>query len=73
MNEHIEPTRVREGMTLMVASAMAVGLAVAVPVGIALFAVDLAAWSIQIVGRHARRGTTRALVWLIGQATKPRV
>ena len=75
--DHIEPTRVREspprldgGMTLMVASAMAVGLAVAVPVGIALFAVDIAAWGLQIVGRHARRGTGRALVWLIGEAKK---
>ena len=71
-DEHIEPSRTHEGMTLMVASAVAVGLAVAVPVGIALFVADFAAWGIQIVGRHARRGTTRALVWLIGQASKPK-
>lgn len=70
MDEHIEPSRVREGVTLMAASAVAVGLAVAVPVGIALFAMDLAAWGLQLAGRYARRGTGRALVWLIGEAKK---
>lgn len=65
--EHIERVRTEGGITLMAASAVAVGLAVAVPVGIALFAVDIAAWGLQILGRHARRGTGLAITWLIGR------
>lgn len=68
--EHIERVRTEGGITLMAASAVAVGLAVAVPVGIALFAVDVAAWGLQIAGKYARRGTGRAITWLIGQVRR---
>jgi hypothetical protein len=67
--DHIEPTPLG-GMTLLAASAAAVGLAVAIPVGIVLFAADAALWGLQFLGRHARRGTGRALVWIVGRGMR---
>lgn len=68
MDEHIEPVRTREGVTAMGTVAVTiVGLVLLTPVVGAVLVADLAVWGIQMLGRHARRGTTRAITWIIGK------
>lgn len=67
----IAPLRAREGTTALATVAMtAAGLIVIVPVTVAIIAVDLAFWGLQMIGKQARRGTGRALVWLIGRGAR---
>jgi hypothetical protein len=70
-DEHIEPVRARDGVTAIGAVAVTlVGLALVVPVAASVIIADFALWGLQVLGKQARRGTGRALVWLIGQATR---
>lgn len=68
MDEHIEPLRTREiGAGLMTVTATLVGIALLTPVVGAVLVADLAVWGIQMLGRHARRGTSQAITWIIGK------
>lgn len=68
MDEHIEPLRTREtGVAFVTVASTLVGIALLTPVVGAVLVADLAVWSIQMLGRHARRGTNRAITWIIGK------
>ena len=74
IDEHIEPSRAREGgATLSTAAVAVVGLALVTAAAVVVLAVDTAAWGLQVLGRGARRQTERALVWLLGKRQKPTV
>jgi hypothetical protein len=72
--EHIEPARARDGGVALTTVTMAVVLlALIVPIIVGVVAADLVLLGLQVLGRQARRGTGRALVWLIGSRFTPRV
>lgn len=67
----IAPLRAREGTTALATVAVTVvGLVMIVPVTAAIIAVDLAFWGLQVLGKQARRGTGRMLIWLIGRGAR---